>query len=91
MPSALAGIRRTLAADLPRAAPGSQVQVQGWVHRRRVLATVTFLILRDRSGFAQVVIRDQRALHSCGAAVRKLSSRSPALPHTTPWRRAASR
>ena len=57
MPSA-----RILAAQLPRAAPGSQVRLEGWVHRRRVLATVTFLVLRDRSGLAQVVVRDRQAL-----------------------------
>lgn len=32
------------------------------MHRLRVLATVTFLVVRDRSGLAQVVVRDQRAL-----------------------------
>ena len=29
---------------------------QGWVHRRRELAKVTFLVVRDRSGLAQVVL-----------------------------------
>jgi len=53
-PSAL---RRTLAADLARATPGEPVRLEGWVHRRRELATVTFLVLRDRSGLAQVVVR----------------------------------
>jgi len=53
---------RTLAAQLPQAAPGSQVRLEGWVHRRRVLATVTFLVVRDRSGLAQVVVRDRQAL-----------------------------
>ena len=48
---------RTLAHDLPDAPPGSVVRLQGWVHRRRELATVTFLVLRDRTGFAQVVVR----------------------------------
>ena len=32
------------------------VTLSGWVHRRRVLARVTFLILRDRAGLAQVVV-----------------------------------
>lgn len=49
-------IPRTLAADLPHRPPGSAVLLQGWVHRRRELATVTFLVLRDRSGLAQVVL-----------------------------------
>ncbi len=57
-----AGIPRALAAQLPQATPGSQVRIQGWIHRLRVLATVTFLVVRDRSGLAQVVVRDQRAL-----------------------------
>ncbi|MGW2092939.1 aspartate--tRNA(Asn) ligase [Promicromonospora sukumoe] len=48
---------RTLARDLPSLPPGTVVRLQGWVHRRRALATVTFLVLRDRTGLAQVVIR----------------------------------
>ncbi len=64
MVSVPAGVSRTLAAQLPQAAPGSRVRVEGWVHRRRVLATVTFLIVRDRSGLAQVVIRDPRVLEA---------------------------
>ncbi len=47
---------RTLAAALPTLAPGDRTLLQGWVHRRRELATVTFLVLRDRSGLAQVVL-----------------------------------
>lgn len=48
---------RTLAGDLSTVPPGSVVRLQGWVHRRRELATVTFLVLRDRTGLAQVVVR----------------------------------
>ncbi|WP_419706260.1 aspartate--tRNA(Asn) ligase [Promicromonospora sp. NFX87] len=48
---------RTLARDLADAPPGSTVRLQGWVHRRRQLATVTFLVLRDRTGLGQVVVR----------------------------------
>lgn len=50
-------LARTLARDLPSVPPGTVVRLQGWVHRRRALATVTFLVLRDRTGLAQVVIR----------------------------------
>jgi nondiscriminating aspartyl-tRNA synthetase len=49
-------MRRTLTSHLPEATPGSKVRLQGWVHRRRELAKVTFLILRDRSGLSQVVL-----------------------------------
>lgn len=80
---------RTLAADLPQAPPGSQLRIEGWIHRRRFLATVTFLILRDRTGLAQVVIRaaDQEALkiaRDCGeetvVAVTGLATQNPAAP-----------
>ena len=50
-------MKRTLASALPAATPGSQVLLQGWVHRRRELSAVTFLVVRDRSGLAQVVVR----------------------------------
>ncbi len=48
---------RVLASQLAERA-GETVKLQGWVHRRRRLASVTFVVLRDRSGLAQVVIRD---------------------------------
>src|SRR5215472_6537181 len=48
-------ISRVLAADLPRHV-GEQVRVAGWLHRRRELKSVTFLVLRDRSGLAQAVL-----------------------------------
>ena len=50
-------MKRTLASVLPDVTPGTQVQLQGWVHRRRELSAVTFLVVRDRSGLAQVVVR----------------------------------
>jgi nondiscriminating aspartyl-tRNA synthetase len=50
-------MKRTLASALPEAKPGSQVLLQGWVHRRRELSAVTFLVVRDRTGLAQVVVR----------------------------------
>jgi nondiscriminating aspartyl-tRNA synthetase len=49
-------VRRTLTSHLPEATPGSPVRLQGWVHRRRELAKLTFLIVRDRAGLAQVVL-----------------------------------
>jgi nondiscriminating aspartyl-tRNA synthetase len=49
-------ISRVLAADL-QAHVGEQVTIAGWLHRRRELKSVTFLIVRDRSGLAQVVLK----------------------------------
>jgi nondiscriminating aspartyl-tRNA synthetase len=85
--SALAGLSRTLAAQLPSAAPGAAILIEGWVHRRRVLGAVTFLIVRDRSGLAQVVVRDpeaQAVVRRCGeesvVAVTGVATRNPAAP-----------
>ncbi len=38
---------------------GRQVTISGWLHRKRELKSVTFLIIRDRSGLAQVVLAGQ--------------------------------
>ncbi|GAA3745923.1 aspartate--tRNA(Asn) ligase [Plantactinospora mayteni] len=46
---------RVLSASLS-AHVGATVTTAGWVHRRRQLKSVTFLILRDAAGLAQVVV-----------------------------------
>lgn len=53
-----ASAARILARDLPTVSPGEQVTVMGWVHRRRFLSSVTFLVVRDRTGLSQVVVTD---------------------------------
>ncbi len=55
-------MERTMTGDLAGHA-GEQVRLAGWVHHQRHLAQVSFLLLRDASGIAQVVIDDasQRA------------------------------
>ena len=50
---------RTLAAQLADVVPGQRVMLSGHVHRRRELAKVSFLILRDRTGLAQIVLRPE--------------------------------
>lgn len=50
-------MRRTLARDLG-AHVGELVRMQGWLHHQRQLAHVGFVLLRDRSGIAQVVLVD---------------------------------
>ncbi|MEV6281415.1 aspartate--tRNA(Asn) ligase [Kribbella sp. NPDC051770] len=47
---------RILNHEIPSAV-GQTVTVAGWVHRRRRLAAVSFLVLRDRSGLAQIVLK----------------------------------
>jgi nondiscriminating aspartyl-tRNA synthetase len=46
---------RVLSSQLPELT-GKPVHLEGWVHRIRDLGGVRFLILRDRGGFAQVVL-----------------------------------
>jgi nondiscriminating aspartyl-tRNA synthetase len=60
-----ATIARTLADELTGGTPppdGQRVTVRGWVHRRRTLASVTFLLVRDRTGLVQVVAKEPPAL-----------------------------
>jgi nondiscriminating aspartyl-tRNA synthetase len=51
-------MRRILACELGEHA-GGPVRLAGWLHRQRRLSRVTFLIVRDRSGVAQVVVGDR--------------------------------
>ncbi|MBX6752407.1 MAG: aspartate--tRNA(Asn) ligase, partial [Micromonosporaceae bacterium] len=48
-------MQRTLASALPGQV-GQTVTIAGWVHRHRRLKSVEFLIVRDRTGLAQVVL-----------------------------------
>ncbi|WP_329102727.1 aspartate--tRNA(Asn) ligase [Micromonospora sp. NBC_01699] len=50
-------MRRVLSTSLPTHV-GRPVTIAGWLHRRRLLKSVAFLILRDAGGLAQVVVTD---------------------------------
>ncbi|MFB9628221.1 aspartate--tRNA(Asn) ligase [Nonomuraea helvata] len=47
-------ISRVMSAELAEHA-GQRVTIAGWVHRRRQLKSVSFLVVRDRTGLSQVV------------------------------------
>lgn len=53
-------MERTLSNELAHQV-GQTVRLYGWLHRRRELKSVTFFILRDRSGIAQVVVTPEQA------------------------------
>ena len=38
---------------------GSQVHIEGWLHKKRLLGGLTFINVRDRKGLVQVVIQDK--------------------------------
>ena len=59
-------ISRTLAADLPAQA-GQHVKIAGWLHRKRQLKSMTFLIVRDRSGLVQAVLTDPAVIAAAAA------------------------
>lgn len=51
-------MNRTLSKDVSKQI-GKQVQIQGWLHKKRLLGGLTFLSIRDRSGLTQVVLQDK--------------------------------
>jgi len=70
---------RVLAADLPRYV-GARVRVAGWVHRRRRLKSVTFVVVRDRSGLAQVVLREPAPPEETVVEVHATVTANPRAP-----------
>lgn len=59
------GSERVLAAELP-SHPSQLVRILGWVHRIRNLGSVRFILLRERSGIAQVVVPNSVSLAGIG-------------------------
>src|SRR6266404_1102430 len=51
-------MERILTSELAAHA-GERVLLQGWLHRKRELSRVSFLVLRDRAGLAQIVLSGQ--------------------------------
>src|SRR5690606_38396445 len=37
-----------------------QVTVEGWLHKKRLLGGMTFILIRDRSGVTQVLVEDKK-------------------------------
>lgn len=62
-------MERVLASKLKQKI-GTQVTLSGWLNNLRAKGKVNFLILRDRSGFCQIVLEDQEEL-------KKISSLQP--------------
>ncbi|MDI1465541.1 aspartate--tRNA(Asn) ligase [Catellatospora sp. KI3] len=50
-------MQRILSAELP-AHVGARITIAGWIHRRRLLKSVAFLIVRDAAGLSQAVITE---------------------------------
>lgn len=62
-------MKRILATELPQH-QNQPVQLRGWLNNLRSFGKLNFLILRDRTGFVQIVIEDK-------AEVKKISDLQP--------------
>ena len=47
---------RTLVSDLKA---NQTLEVEGWLHKKRLLGGLTFILIRDRTGVVQVVVKDK--------------------------------
>ncbi len=49
---------RTLARELTEKV-GTTVTIQGWLHKKRLLGGLTFIVIRDRSGLTQALVKEK--------------------------------
>ena len=62
---------RPWCAELDRSRIGEQVEMVGWVRRRRDLGGLVFVDLRDRSGLVQLVFEDEMVAEGPVAVAEK--------------------
>src|SRR6478609_2803785 len=51
-------MQRILSADVHKHA-GKSVYVEGWLHKKRLMGGLAFILVRDRRGVVQVVVKDK--------------------------------
>jgi nondiscriminating aspartyl-tRNA synthetase len=54
-------MKRTLSKEAPRHI-GAKITIRGWINNTRALGKLLFLIVRDRSGFIQIVVEDKATI-----------------------------
>lgn len=77
-------MKRILANDL-KSHSGNSVKVSGWINNVRAFGKVNFLILRDRTGFIQVVVEDknefQKIAHLQPGTILEISGQATLSSH----------
>jgi nondiscriminating aspartyl-tRNA synthetase len=58
-------VKRIFTRELPTHA-GERVRVAGWLHQQRRMSRITFVVLRDGTGTAQVVVEEAEAIARVG-------------------------
>lgn len=51
-------MKRTLSSDIAQNI-GKQATIQGWIHKKRLMGSLTFINIRDRRGLVQVLVEDK--------------------------------
>jgi nondiscriminating aspartyl-tRNA synthetase len=59
-------MERTLHRDVARHI-GKEIQITGWLHKKRLLGGLSFILVRDRSGVTQVVVEDKEEVEKLRA------------------------
>jgi nondiscriminating aspartyl-tRNA synthetase len=54
-------MQRVLSSDIVKAV-GKSVTLRGWLHKKRKLGGLNFILLRDRAGVAQVLVESEREM-----------------------------
>src|SRR5438876_9925121 len=49
---------RVLTRDVAKHA-GKEITLRGWLHKKRLIGGINFILLRDRGGLVQVVLQDE--------------------------------
>ena len=51
-------MKRTLSKDL-LSLSGQNVLIEGWLHKKRKMGGLNFLLVRDLSGLVQILVEDE--------------------------------
>ena len=57
-------MKRTLLSDLKSKKEKDQVLLNGWIHKINNFKNFSFVTLRDRSGFVQMIVEDEDILNN---------------------------